>query len=167
LAEGEGVQSGNTSLPDYAPRYEASGLVRSFLSKLSWGHYASAAGILIVAIGIAVALLGGSNGTTPQDSHVQETAPASTGVTTEHPTSTSAASQSTAIQQEQPLTGPSDTQKQDNPLSSAPLGSGGKDADSARAESGASNSRAGRKKNDAVAQERARRRAEAKRLLNN
>jgi serine/threonine-protein kinase len=158
FTDSEVSRSTGPSVPDYAvQRQAASG---SFLDRLSWMHYAGAAVVLFVVVGVFVVLVAGIIWTRPG---AKTEGPAPAKPAADNPSS--AGVQSTKPQEkpsEQPAASP-ETPKVGgiSPIVVPPQNTG----TSSDRGSGSSSNRPAQKKVDPAAAERARRAAEARRLL--
>lgn len=153
--EAELARSTGANLSDHAFQPQASEPAGSFLDRLAWVHYAAAAAVLFVVVGVSVVLVAGIIWSRP---NVQPEAPSPAKPATDQPTSSVSGD---AKEQEQPKA----TSDMRQPETPAPLAVAPTPATDSERASGQTGSKSSQKKSDAAAQERARRRAEARRLL--
>lgn len=156
--DSEVSRSTGPGVPDYGSQRQATS--GSFLDRLSWMHYAGAAVVLFVVVGVLVVLVAGIIWTRPS---VQTERPVPAKPAADNPSS--AGVQSSKPQEkpsEQPAASP-ETPKVGSisPIVVPPQNTG----TSSDRGSGSSGSRPAQKKVDPAAAERARRAAEARRLL--
>lgn len=150
--DAEGARSTGPELTNYgAQRPAASG---SFLDRLTWMHYAGAAVVLFVVVGVGVVLVAGIIWSRPAG---RTETPSATQPTADNPT---AGGVQSVKPQEQPSASP-ETPKVGSitPITVPPQNTG------TSAERGGGSTKATQKKVDPAAAERARRAAEARRLL--
>jgi tRNA A-37 threonylcarbamoyl transferase component Bud32 len=154
--------------PAFAPdaRQQAAQPAASFASRLNWMHYAGAAVIAVLLIGVPIFLMGGGKKETPQQSAPAAAQPASNPSTPA--TAPVVAAPAPAVQQA-PIPSPIQTAPSPNQLQGGvqlPAGNVVEDKTAQKTTAGAAKpSKPTRREDDAAARERERRRAEAKRLL--
>jgi serine/threonine-protein kinase len=160
LGEARGVQPAFAqNVPQYVPQSAAP--QSSFASKLNWVHYAGAAVIVVLLIGVPIVFLSGGKKESPPQPAPSAVQPA--------PAPSAPATQSAPAIEQIPIPPQTQTASPPNALqgdSKLPAINLVEDKTAQKTTAGAAKpSKPARKEDDAAARERERRRAEAKRLL--
>jgi serine/threonine-protein kinase len=157
--DAELARSTGANSPDYASQHQARKPAGSFLDRLSWMHYAAAAVALFVVVGVSVVLIAGTLWSTQNP---QPTSPSTAKPATDQPTPSASLS---AKPQEQPQASDTRPQPSDTRPPATPSIVATKPETDLTRGSGQTSRKSSQKKVDPAAQERARRAAEARRLL--